>query len=113
MTSDFTHPAPQSGLSATALLAKAAETLNQRGVDYDNPKAGERSIPGVVRLFNTATGASVTEAEGWLFMLFLKVVRSQQSPDKVDNFVDLIGYAALYGESALSGGAVRTEKLPN
>ena len=47
------------------------------------------------------TGLSLTEEEGWIFMVFLKLARSQQGEFKLDDYVDMAAYAALAGESAM------------
>jgi hypothetical protein len=56
-----------------------------------------------VRAFNAVTGHTLTEAEGWMLMALLKMVRDQQR-DKPhqDSCEDMVAYAALYGESRLS-----------
>jgi hypothetical protein len=55
-----------------------------------------------VGAFNAVTGHTLTEAEGWLLMALLKMVRDRQR-DKPhqDSCEDMVAYAALYGESRL------------
>lgn len=91
------EPAP-APLHAENYLRRSIYALNQRARAYDAP-GGEKSIGKTVELFNNLTGNSLSESHGWLFMVCLKLVRSQQGEFKMDNFVDLAAYAALYGES--------------
>lgn len=87
-------------MRAPALLRIAAETLAERGKDYDKPE-GERSMKATVAVFNASTGNSLTESEGWAFMCSLKMVRAFTG-DKLhaDSMLGLIAYSALMAESA-------------
>lgn len=84
---------------APAILRAAAGHIGDRAVTYDKP-AGERSVPAVVEAFAAITGVRMTPEQGWLFLVLLKVVRSQQGAYKGDNYEDLAAYAALMGEAA-------------
>ena len=64
-----------------------------------------------VAAFNAMTGHSLTEEQGWKFMVCLKLVRSEhdargvESPTgnrkrQTDNFVDGAAYFGLAGEAA-------------
>jgi len=53
-----------------------------------------------VLAFNALTGANLTVLQGWIFMLCLKLARSQQGKYHADDFIDLTGYAVLAGEEA-------------
>jgi hypothetical protein len=92
------------------ILTDAASILRQRGIDYDGKgyQGGERSMAHTVELFNTWTGARMTETDGWRFMLCLKMARSLTGKPKLDTYVDLAGYAGLLGECHLNG---RTENV--
>lgn len=85
------------------ILTEAASTLRQRGAEYDGKgyQGGERSMAHTVQIFNTITGRNLTEREGWLLMLSLKIARSMTGKPKLDTYVDLAGYSALLGEAAL------------
>lgn len=85
-------------MNASEILNKSAETLNQRGADYDQP-GGERSMSRIVDTFNALTGSELTEAQGWQFMVCLKLVRMGTAADPTDSAVDCAAYAALAGES--------------
>jgi hypothetical protein len=85
-------------LHAENYLRRSIYALNQRARDYDS-LGGEKSIGKTIELFNKLTGNNLSDSQGWLFMVCLKLVRSQQGTFHMDNFVDLAAYAALYGES--------------
>lgn len=88
--------------TAPQFLTTAADTLEQRGKQYDQP-AGERSMGKCVQAFNTITGQSLSEAEGWLLLQLLKDVRQWQRPGyHQDSAEDCIAYAALKAEAKLA-----------
>lgn len=84
---------------APDILAQGIGHMEQRAVDYDNPE-GERSMAATVKMFEAATGIEISEAQGWLFMICLKAVRSQQGNFKCDNYEDGAAYFGLYAEAA-------------
>lgn len=93
----------QQPTSAPDLLSRAAAIMDERGKQYDQD-GGERSMAKCVKAFNAMTGRDLTEEDGWAFMATLKLVRFFQNtavPHR-DSLEDLISYAALLGESALS-----------
>ena len=83
---------------AETILNNAAQHLTAKANQYD--KAGERSIPAVVKVFNVLTGHKLTATQGWLFMTILKMVRTQQGSYCKDSFEDGAAYFALMGEEA-------------
>ena len=92
---------------AQDLLHRAADLMDKRGKQYDQP-SGERSMQATVTAFNAISGYSLTEADGFLLMALLKMVRDQQreTPHR-DSIEDLVAYASLYGEARLHGEARR------
>ena len=87
-------------MNAPEYLNRSIATLAQRAKTYDSP-AGEKSIGKTVRVFNALTQHNLSDQDGWLFMLCLKLSRSQQGGEfQSDTFVDLASYAALMGEAA-------------
>lgn len=85
--------------SAPSLLQAAAKHMADRAATYDKP-GGERSMRQTVTLFNELTGHNVTEAEGWSFMLLLKLVRDHTTANgHPDSQEDAIAYAALMAEA--------------
>ena len=94
---------------AQDLLHRAADLMDERGKQYDQP-SGERSMQAAVTAFNAISGYSLTEADGFLLMAILKMVRDQQreTPHR-DSIEDLVAYASLYGEARLHGESKRQE----
>jgi len=90
---------PKAPLRAVSVLDSAAGHMNDRAKTYDKP-TGERSMVATVAAFNAATGHPLTEEQGWMFMVFLKSIRSQQGNYKADNYEDLVAYGALMAEAA-------------
>lgn len=90
-------------MKAHEFLGKAQALMLERGKQYDKPE-GERSMVTAVSAFNTITGQSLTEAEGWLLLQVLKDVRQWQNPASyhADSAEDCVAYAALKAE-ALAG----------
>lgn len=94
-----THQPSTEPKTAPQFLTAAADTLAQRGKQYDQP-AGERSMGKCVQAFNTITGQNLSEAEGWLLLQLLKDVRQWQRPGfHQDSAEDCIAYAALKAEA--------------
>lgn len=86
-------------ISAIEFLERAADLMLERGQEYDS-ETGERSMAQTVAAFNVITGNILSEQEGWLFMLLLKLVRQHQSDEwHQDSSEDAIAYAALMAES--------------
>lgn len=90
-------------MKAQDFLRKGADLLEERGKQYDQP-GGERSMGKAVRAFNTITGRSLDESEGWLLLQILKDVRQWQNPDKYhsDSAEDGVSYSALKAEALQS-----------
>ena len=89
-------------MKAPEILTRSAEIMAERAKQYDSPQ-GERSMGKAVAAFNAITGQSLSEANGWLLMALLKMVRDNTT-DKPheDSINDLVAYGALYGEARLS-----------
>lgn len=88
-------------MKAKDISLLAGMALIERGKSYD--KGEERSMPAIVAAFKAVTGHDLTVQQGYLFMIILKAVRSQQGADKLDNWVDMAAYAALSGEECADG----------
>lgn len=84
--------------TAADMLQEAKDCLVSRGVERDKPD-GERSMKSTVEAFNALTGHELTEEHGWIFMVALKMARSQGGCYKVDDYIDMAAYAALAGEA--------------
>ncbi len=89
----------RAAVPALEILTAAAGHMRDRAQTYDKPH-GERSMARTVDAFNAATGLSITEEQGWLMLVLLKAVRSQQGGYRADNYEDMAAYAALLGECA-------------
>lgn len=99
-------PDAPSPAAAPELLRRAADIMGDRGRQYDRP-SGERAMAATVKAFNTIVGReALSETEGWLLMLVLKMVRARQNTRVAhrDSYEDGIAYAALAAESALAAG---------
>ena len=84
---------------ATDFLQAAAEHMQNRAATYDRPQ-GERSMAATVDAFNFVTGHSLSESDGWLLMLLLKLVRvHQRAGFHQDSAEDAVAYAALLAEA--------------
>lgn len=86
-------------ITAEKLLTEAAEIQRVRGFLYDDGK--ERSMGEIVELFRLVSGVTLTERQGWLFMMALKLIRAKRSINLYDSYADLISYASLLGECSL------------
>jgi len=92
---------PEDKPTAHDIVKMAMKHMEDRAATYDKPE-GERSIGATVDAFNAVTGDGLMNSEerGWLFMVLLKIVRSQQGDFKLDNYEDLSAYGGLMGEAA-------------
>lgn len=104
----------QTAHSAEQLLRKAEEIMTERGKQYDSTGQNrERSMGRIVAAFNCLYGTSMTEQQGWYFMLLVKLARQEVKPH-ADSMEDAIAYAALAGEAGfMQLGAMPTpQHLP-
>lgn len=104
----------QTAHSAEQLLRKAEEIMAERGKQYDSTGQNrERSMGRIVAAFNCLYGTSMTEQQGWYFMLLVKLARQEVKPH-ADSMEDAIAYAALAGEAGfMQLGAMPTpQHLP-
>jgi hypothetical protein len=73
--------------------------MKDRAIQRDTP-GGERTMAKTVAMHNLITGKDLTEEQGWLFMVMLKIVRGSQGEFREDDYVDAAAYCALQGEAA-------------
>jgi hypothetical protein len=86
-------------MKANEFLTAASKHMTDRASTYDKPQ-GERSMAATVAAFNNITGHQLSEADGWLMMTLLKLVRLKQRPGfHQDSAEDAVAYAALLGEA--------------
>ena len=86
-------------MNAQDILEAGIGHMMDRAATYDKPQ-GERSMAATVEAFRAVTGVAMTEEQGWIFMLLLKAVRSQQGAYRADSYEDGAAYFALAGECA-------------
>lgn len=82
--------------SAQRILEQSIETIAERGQRRDS--GSERSMERIVKVFHALTDHHMTETEGWVFMVVLKLCRERTGQD-VDNWIDGAAYMALAAES--------------
>lgn len=88
---------PDTTVPAHKFLEDANKVMKQRAQLRDKPE-GERSMETIVKAFNALTGKTLTEAEGWEFMILLKMVRGRQGSFNEDDYTDMAAYSGLLGE---------------
>lgn len=92
-------------MNATDILRTAADTIEQRGKERDQP-TGERSMARTVKAFWALYGDGIlarghmTEVEGWEFMSILKKARKAGGKHQPDDYLDDVAYCALSAEAA-------------
>jgi len=88
-------------MDCSEILKISSALLDEKGTGYDNGK--ERSMAKIVAAFNTITGHTLTELEGWEFMKVLKAVRmfTTDIPSS-DTFFDAVSYSALQAEAFMN-----------
>lgn len=86
-------------ISAPDLLREAADVIDQRAVGRDLP--AERAMRRTVGAFNTLTGQTLTETQGWLFMAVLKLARASAGAFQRDDLLDGAAYMALALEAEI------------
>jgi hypothetical protein len=98
-TKRHTTPPIPVKMDASAILSEAAATIQGRAAERD--VAQERSMATTVKLFNEITDHDLTEYEGWLFMVCLKLSRNRQGTMTFnrDHLLDGMAYMALALES--------------
>lgn len=94
--------------SAQSILMTSVDEMKDRAAKRDNTQ-GERSMARTVNVFNTLTGNQLTEEQGWLFMVCLKLARGSQGAFHLDDYVDAAAYCALQGEAAAKQAVTLTK----
>lgn len=84
--------------TAPDILIAAADAITTRADQRDSAD-GERSMARTVATFNTLTGYTLSERDGWVFMAVVKLARSQQGRHVIDDYTDGAAFMALAGES--------------
>lgn len=89
-------------MKAHEILQAGIDAMESRAAERDKPDS-ERSMPHAVEIYR-AVKRSVeptveTEADGWLFMVCLKLARSRGGAFLLDDWIDMAAYVALTGEA--------------
>ena len=87
---------PVKALTPEAILQEAKDMIAERGKRRDNGQ--ERSMQRIVKTFEALTDHKMTEVEGWLFMVVLKLCRERTGSD-IDNWIDGAAYMGLAAEA--------------
>ena len=89
-------------IKAGEILKESIKILAERGKKYDKTgNNSERNMQRIVDMFNAATGHNLSEAQGNIFMVCLKVVRAETSTcHDNDHYVDGVNYFAMAGEAS-------------
>ncbi len=81
------------------ILNQAADAVRDRA--SARGKSQERSMARCVNAFNALTGNNLSERDGWVFMVVLKMARATSTPTGLpDDYVDAAAYCGLAGEAA-------------
>jgi hypothetical protein len=82
---------------AHTFLEEASRAMKQRA-ELRDAEGGERTAAKIAEVFNAITGHNISEADAWMFLIVLKIVRSRNGKFNADDYVDLAAYAGLLGE---------------
>lgn len=95
---NYQMPEIQKKSVAAEVCLEAAQAVQDRAKDRDD--GSERSMKKTIELFHGVTGVSLTESQGWTFMMCLKLARHANGKGyNRDHFIDIAGYAGLLVES--------------
>jgi hypothetical protein len=80
-------------MNAKDLLSEARATIEDRGMDYGHPAD---NMARTARLWSAYLEIPVADYQVASCMVLVKLARSMEG-SKVDNYIDLLGYAAISG----------------
>ena len=90
-------------MKANEILRNGAQHIEDRASSRDT-EDGERSMKRCVEAFNALEGTTLTEAQGWRFMVVLKQARATAGKFNIDDYEDMAAYAALAAECESANG---------
>jgi len=91
-------------MTRTELLELAGRAINQdRQTQHGSP---ERNFTRIAEFWSVYTGAIITPADVSVMMCLLKISRIRHRSEYIDNWVDLVGYAACGGEIAIKDDSI-------
>lgn len=86
------------GLTRPEILDEAKRIVSaDRQQDYDTP---ENNFTRIARMWEAYLGIPVSPHDVAALLAMVKLARIRTSPSKMDNWIDLAGYAACGGEVA-------------
>lgn len=85
-------------MNAKEIGVKAIEAMDNRASERD--VGTERSMFRTVQTFNHMRDKTLSEEDGWWFMVCLKAARSFAGELQIDDYVDGSAYVMLAGECA-------------
>lgn len=92
-------------MNKNEILEEAMRIINNdRNADYGDAK---ENFDNTAQFWSAYTGHEYNAVDVAVMMMLVKISRIRVSPDKVDHFVDLCGYASLCGEISSNGGGSR------
>ncbi len=80
-------------MNAKDLLAEAKSTIEDRGMDYGHPSD---NMARTARLWSAYLEIPIEDYQVAACMVLVKLARSMEG-SKVDNYIDMLGYAAISG----------------
>jgi hypothetical protein len=84
-------------MAITSAIDEAKSVVDGHAKDRDVGK--ERAMKSVVNVFNALTGKNLTEHDGDIFLVCVKLVRMQRDKKGEDHYVDAIGYLQMAFEA--------------
>ena len=84
--------------NAKCIVISALNTINVRS--SERGEKNERSALKAAEYFNLQSDIKMTENDAWVFMICLKLARSDNSKVHIeDDYIDAVGYVLLLAES--------------
>ena len=83
-------------MNRSDILHNAIEIItNDRQATHGKP---EDSFANIANLWSAYLDKTISTQQVAVMMALLKIARTKNNPNHLDNFIDLAGYAALGGE---------------
>ena len=84
------------GMKHLKILDEAKRlTSKDREKDYGNKKISHENV---AKLWSAYLNITITAHDAAILMCLLKIARTQLGKNRIDNYVDLVGYTAIAGE---------------
>lgn len=93
-TRDPINPnAVKDAMSKAEALAQLTEVLVNRGADYGTPAENHGRAADLINAYLKHIEGPLDDTQTMVLMMLIKVARLIQTPDHVDSFMDIAGYA--------------------